>query len=284
MLRAACLLRAAHSLTHCRRIPKNTGIEGHVAKTQVMAQVDASSSDSRFEIGDAKNVVCAPIATSHGKVYAVIKFTNKLNSEARHIQFSREDATIIQAIADSAGVALHKARLRSKVTSEQRKNKSLISVMKAVHQSKDNVDLLVKNLVSVAYDIIEVELVNLFIADKSSQSLICTVSKIEEIEGHRYPFGSADRKGSSVAGMVAYTGTTFCLNDVSSDAEVLEEFMEMGVAAKNVLCMPIRDHRKKLVAIFPPRLPHVHPLPVHHLQERPNHILLRNQRSVFRVL
>ena len=215
-----------------------------------MAQVDASSADARFDIGDAKNVVCAPIATSQGKVYAVIKFTNKLSNEARSIQFSKDDATIIQAIADSAGVALHKARLRGKVTSEQRKNKSLISVMKAVHQSKDNVDLLVNNLVSVAYDIIEVEFVNLFIADESSKSLICTVSKIEEIEGNRFPFGSADRQRSSVAGMVAYTGASFCLNDVSSDAEVLEEFKEMGVAAKNVLCMPIRDHRKKLVAII----------------------------------
>ena len=54
----------------------------------------------------------------------------------------------------------------------------------------------------------------------------------------------------NVAGRVAASGETLTVQDAGAIPEVYAEFEEKGYTAKNLLCMPIRDHRNKLVAVI----------------------------------
>ncbi|GMH58501.1 hypothetical protein TrST_g1030 [Triparma strigata] len=228
-------------------------LEGFVAANNEIHHIDdVKASSNEFKLGDTgkhagivtKNVICAPVADSDGKVLAVMSAFNKTGSEGLITDFGEEDELIVQSIADSAGVALHKANLLENIKCEQKKNKSLISVMKAVNQSKDNMDALVNNLVAVAYDIIEVDKVTLYLVDDTDQTLMCTVSGFKDLEGNRYSFGK------NVAGRVASSGETLTVQDASAIPAIAAEFEEKGYTAKNLLCMPIRDHRNKLVAVI----------------------------------
>ncbi len=244
-------------------IKMGEGIEGMVAETADIFQSDDARNDMIFRELDSKctstspkrcsetrNVICAPVCDPSGQVLAVIKAVNKQESGEERVGegdlfFAKEDVTIVQAIAESAGVALHKAKLLDSIVNEQRKNKSLISVMKAVNKSKDNVDELVQNLVAVAYDIIEVDRVTLFLVDEAAGELICTVTKDKNFEGARIPVG----KG--IAGVVAANGKTICIHDASNDERHdCTHDEKTGYVTKNILCMSIRDHRNRIVAVI----------------------------------
>ena len=142
------------------RIKLGCGVEGFVAESGELYQSDDTKSCDTFRSvtreqnhsslrnrrknTNTTNVICCPVNDPELNVLAVIKAVNKCNSEGLATNFSPEDSTIMQAIADSAGVALHKANLHEEIMIEQRKNKSLIRVMKAVNKSKENVDELVQ--------------------------------------------------------------------------------------------------------------------------------------------
>ena len=104
---------------------------------------------------------------------------------------------------------------------------------------------LLQNLVEVAYEIIEVERVTLFLIDSATDELICIVSKDPTFEGVRIPVGRG------IAGEVAKWGKTVLIHDAHADKRHDPEMdKKTGFHTKNILCMAIRDHRNKIVAVI----------------------------------
>ena len=197
-----------------------------------------------------KSVMCAPVIDPEGNILAVLKAVNKNNNSVHadnedQIKWSEEDSSLLQSIAESAGVALHKAELLSDILNEQKMNKSLISVMKTMNKHKDDVDEQIKELVEITYDIISVERVTLFLVDDVREELICAVSKDKDFEGTRLPIGNG------IAGHVASQGETLVIEDAENDSKWCKKVEETShFRTKNTLCMPIRDHRHKIVAVI----------------------------------
>ena len=159
--------------------------------------------------------------------------------------FSNEDSVVVNAIGDGAGVALHRARLYDNIRAEQRKNDSMIRCMRAVKNSGDSIEKLMHNLVSVAYDIIEVQNVTLFLVDSAGGRLLCTVSKDDSQEGLKYPIGEG------IIGRTASTGMSVRIDDCSKDERYDHEVDARNYkGTNNLLCHPIRDNRKNVVAVI----------------------------------
>jgi len=195
--------------------------------------------------------MCVPVVDPEENILAVIKVVNKNfvkspgGGEMEEARWSEEDSLILQSIAESAGVALHKGKLLRDVMNEQKKNKSLIAVMKTINKFQDNVDEQIKELVAITYQMIDVERVTLFLVDEVRKELICTVSKDKDFEGTRLPIGNG------IAGQVAREGETLIVQDVEKDTKFSKwSDQHTGFKTKNILCMPIRDHRKKIIAII----------------------------------
>lgn len=223
---------------------KGDGIEGMVAQEQELFCLNNMTSDSDRD-KSVKNLMCCPIVNSERETVGVIKAINKRKS-GKLIDFSEEeDGVILQAIGDCAGVALDKARLMEGVLAAQRKNDSMIRCMKAVKNSGESVDKLMHNLVSVAYDIIEVAAVTLYLVDVAGGKLMCCVSKDKASEGEKYSIGEG------IAGRVAETGHWIRIDACSTD-EGYDDAIDSrkNIETRNVLCHPIRDHRKNVVAVI----------------------------------
>ena len=117
-------------------------VEGFVAETGDFIQIDSYIHEQRDPESDIKfdtefnlnrhyktsSVMCAPIVDPEGNTLAVIKAVNKASSYGSEqgdaaTSWSEEDSAIIQSIAESTGVALHKSLLLQDVLIEQKKNK-----------------------------------------------------------------------------------------------------------------------------------------------------------------
>ena len=223
---------------------KGDGIEGTVAEEQELFCLNNMKADSE-EDKSVKNLMCCPIVNSERQTVGVIKAINKRKTGKLHDFSEEEDGVILQAIGDCAGVALDKARLMESILAEQRKNDSMVRCMKAVKNSGESVDKLMHNLVSVAYDIIEVASVTLYLVDVAGGRLICTVSKDKATQGEKYPLGEG------IAGRVAATGSSIRIDNCGTDERYdATRDSHKNIDTRNILCHPIRDHRKKVVAVI----------------------------------
>ena len=230
------------------------GIVGMCAEGSELMQIDDVEEENyAAELAEfekvakikVRNMICAPVFGPKGEIVAVIKVINKKTSDGEPLDFSFEDSALISAISHGAGVAINKAVLLDSIKREQRKNKTLVQVMKAVNRAKDNVDELVQSLVNVAYEIVEVDRVALFLVDDARNELIVSVSKDKDFEGFRFPIGRG------IVGTVAKSGDVMTIHDAQSDERFDKSADKAtGYFTRNILCIPIRDHRNKIVAVI----------------------------------
>ncbi len=148
-------------------------------------------------------------------------------------------------MCETAGVALSKKMLLDEANKEKKKNKALRDVVKCVSGSqKIPLDQLVRNLVKVAYDMIEVDRITLFMKDEISNELVCRVSK-DDVEGFRVSLG----KG--IAGMVAQSGNLINIPDAYADARFDQGIdRATGYRTKSLICSPIKDTNDKIVGVI----------------------------------
>ena len=104
------------------RMPADRGIAGSVARTQACLLVPDAYADPRFnrEVDrrtgwHTRNILAVPMTNLNGDLVGVVEALNK-----RSGPFTDDDAALMRALADQAGVALERARLLEEFLAKRR--------------------------------------------------------------------------------------------------------------------------------------------------------------------
>ena len=114
------------------RIPKDTGIAGHVLATGMPVIVYDAYQDPRFnptvdqKTGyRTKNVLAMPLFSNNKKVLGVVQFINKISFSS----FTRQDLKSAEIFSHFAGLALTNAQLYDNSVKSEQRNKVALSVI-----------------------------------------------------------------------------------------------------------------------------------------------------------
>jgi GAF domain-containing protein len=190
----------------------------------------------RLNIEDSVNgtkthsMLCTQLSGHEQKPVAVLQVFNKMGAPG----FTAEDEEVIQDIAAVAGFILDSAMTLVLSERENQKNQALISVMKAVSQSKpeDDIEQFIVKLVGFAYKLVESDRITLYVVDDIKKELWSRVSLGGMLI--RVPIG----KG--IAGTVAESGEALNIPDAYKDPMFNQEVdKKTGYYTQTILCIPI---------------------------------------------
>ena len=105
-------------------------------------------------------------------------------------------------------------------------------------------DQLIKSLVSVAYNMVEVERISLFMKDDITNELVCRESK--ELED-----GFRVHLGKGIVGTVGFTGKSINIRDAHLDPRFdASQDLATGHRTLGLLCTPIKDNLDHTVGVI----------------------------------
>lgn len=91
--------------------------------------------------------------------------------------FSDEDAAVLALVADTAGVAIHKATLLEAALAARRATEALADAVRIVHDcAADDLETVMARLTDVAHRLVDADRVTLFLLDEPSQELFCQIT------------------------------------------------------------------------------------------------------------
>eukprot|EP00742_Colponemidia_sp_Colp-10_P004460 GILJ01004761.1.p1 GENE.GILJ01004761.1~~GILJ01004761.1.p1 ORF type:complete len:1147 (+),score=188.32 GILJ01004761.1:454-3441(+) len=225
-------------------IPIGRGIAGRVAVAGDVVKIQDVSMDHRFDPNvdqpfgvKTKNLICMPIVDPSGIILAVVEVINKQNGF-----FTDEDETFLQGICIEAGAVIRNSQLYEDAVKAHRQTAALCRIVKAV-SNQENLDEVIAAMVQVTYECLNVDRVSLFLVDDVKRELFMKVSK--DSAGVRLPFGQG------IAGTVAVIGEILNIPDAYADHRFNRAVdIKTGFVTRNILCIPIKDHNNKVVAVL----------------------------------
>jgi dual 3',5'-cyclic-AMP and -GMP phosphodiesterase 11 len=227
------------------RIPFGTGLVGHVALTSRTLNISEPYRDPRFSPHcdqqhnyRTESILTVPVTDRSGAVVAVIQALNRKDAPG----FTHEDQNILEAMAASAGLILHKAQLYEDAVVAETKSRALMNLVKA-SSTEGSIHDIISSVVRVAYDAVCADRVTIYFVDHVKSELWCIVSKDEE--GWQLPLGSG------LAGYCAEHSTVLNIPNAYEDPRFDSAFDEKsGYKTQSVLCFPIVDREGTTVAVL----------------------------------
>eukprot|EP00002_Diphylleia_rotans_P032042 TRINITY_DN6699_c0_g1_i2.p1 TRINITY_DN6699_c0_g1~~TRINITY_DN6699_c0_g1_i2.p1 ORF type:complete len:972 (-),score=215.66 TRINITY_DN6699_c0_g1_i2:574-3489(-) len=186
---------------------------------------------------DVKSILAVPLSDRDGQTFGV-SVAYKHNDS-----FSREDEVSLQVLTDQASNNMQLFKFLMKTVREEKKNKAISEVLKAVNDETATFDHVVDTIIRVTYDVMQVDRVSFFLVDNIAKQLLLKVSK--DNVTIRVPIGSG------IAGTVAATGETINIPDAYADPRFDRSFDDKtGFRTRTILCLPIFDNNKKPIAVI----------------------------------
>eukprot|EP01064_Diplonema_japonicum_P034633 TRINITY_DN7244_c7_g1_i1.p1 TRINITY_DN7244_c7_g1~~TRINITY_DN7244_c7_g1_i1.p1 ORF type:complete len:1012 (+),score=253.83 TRINITY_DN7244_c7_g1_i1:158-3037(+) len=217
------------------RIPFTSGIAGHVASTGTVCNIDDAYADKRFnrqmdkQTGYKTNtILCAPI-TYDNNVLAVAQLVNKDTGP-----FTKEDEETFAGFSTFAGISIQNTMLHSQMVREKRTITAVLATV--THLNKLDImqtDVICKQIMEQAKDLVKCERCALFMVDKEHNQLYSTVANQT---GGEIRFTMSQ----GIAGHVARTGEIQNIPDAYADERFnIEVDKKTGFVTRNILCMPV---------------------------------------------
>jgi NtrC-family two-component system sensor histidine kinase KinB len=216
----------------------DNGLAGWVVRNRQAILIPDTYQDDRwiqFEYADGtpsspKSAICAPLIT-RGRVVGVITLDRPPANS-----FSENQFTLVQAIADQAGIAVLNARLYTESQRQARVMTALANSVAGISASL-NLDDVLDGIMEETCEVLGVEVVSLALIDPADGMLVFQAAtgpvKYQVI-------GTRLQPGQGVAGWVALHGEGV----ISQDTEHDERFdpntdNRTGFATKSIACVPI---------------------------------------------
>lgn len=233
-------------------LPWGAGIVGDVALRGESELVADARGDSRFvhQVDEATgfathSMVAAPLLAK-GEVLGVFQLINKRSGGGR---FDEGDRDLLEALASTAGLALHNARLHD-VEKRAHDLRALLGISREINATLevDRLALSVVNLASqaLAYDRAAIAL------DEGGQPAVKAISGVENVD----PKDDDTRElGRLVTWLLERSGTTY-VEDATEDAEEARGFRNafgdyMARHRVRSFCLvPLKDEEGRLGAFY----------------------------------
>ena len=228
-----------------RRIPHpptGLGLLGAMMNTDRSIRIPDILSDSR-STGFPRNhphmrsFLGVPIRRGEvqlGQIY----LTEKLN----HLEFTKDDETIIQMLATYAAVAINNARTydelnqRDQALTRRNQDLALLNNIAGVLTASLKLDEILNKTLSLVMDYMEVESGEIFLLedDKETLRLVLHRGQAAEVFWTRNRF----RYGEGMIGLVAKTGEAVVSHDLAHDMRYLKDAV-VDAGFKQMACFPL---------------------------------------------
>jgi adenylate cyclase len=243
-------LNEATGQTQEVRLPMDTGILGHVARTgeslNIAAVEDCTLFDPRVDAPpnyQVKSILCLPIFSSQNprEPVAVIRLLNKTDGTP----FTAEDEEQFRSLADSVGIILESCQSFFVAARNQRGVSALLKATTTLGQSLDLQNTLLK-VMELARDLMQADRSTLFLFDKDTNELWTKVAKADGKTMVDIRISAA--KG--IAGYVASTGQVVNISDAYTDPRFDPGTdQKTGYRTRNILCMPVYNAKGELIGV-----------------------------------
>jgi len=231
---------------HGQRIAYGQGIVGHVALTRRSLNIPEAYKDPRFDRSmdkrssfHTRSILTVPVLDKNGACVAVIQAINKKTSDGR---FTPEDCSILENMAVSAGIILHKSRLYDEAVFADRKSRALMNLVKAA-SVEGSLETIINGIAKVAYEALNCDRVTIYFVDQTKEEIYCVVCK--DVQGWCLPLGRG------IAGYVGKTGQAVNVPNAYEDERFDPSWdQKTNYKTISVLCMPIKDSNGTTIAVI----------------------------------
>ncbi|MGK7890409.1 MAG: GAF domain-containing protein [Leptolyngbyaceae cyanobacterium] len=236
-------------LTQEIRMPKETGIAGHVAITGQPLNIPDAYNHPLFnhridqKTGyHTRNILCMPVfSNSDNRVVAVVQLLNKAGDRP----FDETDEAQFRTFADSIGIILESCTSFYVAARNQRGVHSLLRATACLAQSLDLNDTL-QSVMDEARKLMQADRSTLFLLDQEREELWTTVADANGVDmiDIRLPWNRG------IAGYVASTHQVLNIPNAYEDPRFDPATdRRTGYHTRNILCMPVFDSAGKLIGV-----------------------------------
>jgi PAS domain S-box-containing protein len=216
------------------------GLAGWVLQNRQPVLIADTSADDRWyqKLYDGeknpkpRSVISAPLLV-RDRIVGVITLVN-----TRPGGLTNEHLSLIQAIADQAGIAVLNARLYAESKSQARLMMALADSAASITGSLNLKDVFQRILEQISLALrVQAAAIGLLEPDKKQIIFLAKVGWASPDEGHAHI-----RLGQGIAGKVAVDGRGMMVQDVRMEPEFdYEVNARTGLTTKSMVCVPIRD-------------------------------------------
>jgi dual 3',5'-cyclic-AMP and -GMP phosphodiesterase 11 len=206
------------------RIPWDSGIVGHVAKSGIPLNIPDCYLDERFnqEVDNmtgyrTRSMLCNPIKDSNGEVIGVAQVINKACGE-RNTAFNHPDEVVFEKYLQFCGIGLRNAQLYERSQLEVKRNQVLLDLAGVIFQEQSTIDTLVFRILTHMLSLIRCERAMLLLVHEDPGT--GTFSRVFDLEASDLdkeavdaPYEGRFPLNTGITGYVAATGLTINLVD-----------------------------------------------------------------------
>ncbi len=225
------------------RITTEQGLAGWVLRNQTAALVKDTSKDPRWlqRPDDAvdrtgpKSAISVPLAARE-QLVGVITLVNGTPGK-----FGHQHLSLVQAIADQAGVAVLNARLYAESKRQTRVMSALAETASVINATL-NLEEVLQRIAVQTRQALNVQAASLALLDEAAEELVFRA--VEGGAGHQL-VGGRLKVGEGIAGWVAETGQPVVIHHAHSDPRFhAETDRRTGFYTSAIACAPIRQEGK----------------------------------------
>ena len=226
-------------------ILNTTGIAGHVFHAGKGIIVSDAYRDKRFNRSvdlqtgyRTRNMICTPIKTAKGEVVGVAQVLNKIGGK-----FSRDDLSLLEAIARQAAIALQGAQVIEKMTRSRIQELEFLDVVADV-TSEIELGTLLHKVMTEATKMLQSERSTLFLNNEKTGELWSLVGQGIGATQIRFP------NHLGIAGAVFTSGTSVNIPHAYADLRFNPAFdKKTGFFTRSILCTPIVNKQGKTIGV-----------------------------------
>jgi len=230
-----------NNATQRLRVTLEKGLAGWVIQHRESAHVTDTAHDHRWlqkqytgelQTMPPKSAVSAPLMV-HDRLVGVMTLVHSQPGF-----FTQDHLSLVQAIADQAGIAVLNARLYNESKHQAQLMTAMAESAAAISGALQLDDVLQRILTQISH-VLRVEAVALGLTDRDSNELIFRAAI-----GWKTPpeQGVRTRLGKGVSGWVAVDGRGIIIHEVSADPRFDPETdQRTGLKTRSIACAPIRD-------------------------------------------
>ena len=207
------------------RIPWDSGIVGHVAKSGTPVNIPDCYADDRFnaEVDNmtgyrTRSMLCHPIKDSGGEVIGVAQVINKTNNSD---SFNHNDEAVFEKYLQFCGIGLRNAQLYERSQLEVKRNQVLLDLAGVIFHEQSTIDTLVFRILTHMLSLIRCERSMLLLVNEdAADSGTGVFSRVFDLEAADLdndavatPFEGRFPLNTGITRYVAATGKTVNLAD-----------------------------------------------------------------------
>ncbi len=217
------------------RFAADTGIAGAVFQSGEAAIIHNVYADPRFNRAidhstgyTTRNLLCVPVRTKRGDIIGVTEVLNKVDGD-----FSPMDAVFLRVFTTHMATAIENAQLTERAHDSTHEEARLMEVTRVISSELD-IDKLLRQIMSIATELLDAERTTLFVHDPLRDELWSRVAEGIIARDIRIP------SNTGIAGEVFTSRKPVNIPDAYADPRFNPEIdRRTGFRTRSILCVPV---------------------------------------------